>query len=314
MVLRLCDAGEDVVVFDNLSTGHKSLVSPDAVFVEGSLDDLAAVTACIRDHKVTEILHFAGSIIVPESVANPLKYYENNTSVSRGLIEVAVAEGVERFIFSSTAAVYGAVGADPVAEGASTVPLSPYGTSKLMTEWMLRDVAEVKPLRYGIFRYFNVAGADPAGRSGHSSGDATHLIKVACKAALGQRDHVAVFGGDFDTVDGSGVRDYIHVSDLVDAHALLLNYLREGGDSVTMNCGYGIGSSVRQVIEMVKDISGVDFAVKEAPRRAGDPASVVADVRKLRTNLPWVPKHNDLREMVKSAYDWELKLAEKGGP
>ena len=312
MVLRLCDAGEDVVVFDNLSTGHRDLVCDRATFVEGDLGDSDAVAACIREHDVQEIMHFAGSIIVPESVAEPLMYYQNNTCVSRGLIEVALAEGVERFIFSSTAAVYGSVGTEPICEETPTIPLSPYGSSKLMTEWMLRDVALVRDLKYGVFRYFNVAGADPQGRSGHCAPEATHLIKVACKAALGQRDHVSVFGGDFDTVDGTGVRDYIHVWDLVGAHALLLQYLRDGGDSVTLNCGYGAGSSVRQVIDMVKDVSGVDFEVREAPRRPGDPASVIANADRLRDTLPWEPRHNDLREMVKSAYEWELKLIETG--
>lgn len=308
MVLRLCDAGERVVVYDDLSTGHRRLVSDKATFIEGGLEDIDRLTACIRDHDVREIIHFAGSIIVPESVANPLKYYRNNTAVSRSLIEVAVTEGVERFIFSSTAAVYGNVGNDPVSEDAPTLPVSPYGASKLMTEWMLRDVGQVTPLKYGIFRYFNVAGADPQGRSGHCANEATHLIKVACKAALGQRDHVAIFGSDFETVDGTGVRDYIHVWDLVDAHALLLDHLRAGGESAVMNCGYGKGSSVRQVIDVIKDISGVDFEVRTAPRRPGDPGSVVANVDRIRQVLGWQPKYDDLRLMVEHAYRWELGL------
>lgn len=308
MVLRLCDVGEAVVVYDDLSTGHRALVSDRATFIEGTLEDTDRLTACIREHKVREIIHFAGSIIVPESVANPMKYYRNNTAVSRSLIEVAVKEGVERLIFSSTAAVYGNVGAEPVSEDAPTLPLSPYGTSKLMTEWMLRDVGQVTALKYGVFRYFNVAGADPQGRSGHCADEATHLIKVACKAALGQRDHVAIFGTDFDTVDGTGVRDYIHVWDLVDAHALLLNHLRAGGASVVMNCGYGKGSSVRQVIDMIKQISGVDFEVRTAPRRPGDPGSVVANVDRIRKVLNWQPKYADLRLMVEHAYRWELGL------
>ena len=311
MVLRFCDAGEDVVVYDNLSTGRRELVDPRAGFVEGALEDHSKLIACIRENGVKDVVHFAGSIIVPESIADPLKYYRNNTSVSRGLIDVAVQEGLENFIFSSTAAVYGSVGAEPVLEDAPKVPLSPYGTSKLMTEWMLRDVAHATDLKYGIFRYFNVAGADPHGRSGHSGKDATHLIKVACKAALGQLDHVAVFGSDFDTVDGTGVRDYIHVTDLVDAHALLLTYLRDGGENTTMNCGYGQGSTVRQVIAMVKDVSGVDFEVRDAPRRAGDPASVVANVERIHHTLDWTPGYNDLRAMIESAYAWELKTAER---
>ncbi len=309
MVLRLRDAGEDVVVIDDLSTGRKELLPADVPLIVGNLADPALARAAIRDHGVNEIMHFAGSIIVPESVADPLKYYLNNTVVSRGLIEVAVDEGVAGFVFSSTAAVYGSVGTDPVSETAPTVPLSPYGTSKLMTELMLRDVAAVTPLRYGVLRYFNVAGADPEGRSGHSTPQATHLIKVACKTALGQRDCLEVFGTDFDTIDGTGVRDYIHVTDLVDAHALLLDHLRAGGDSVTLNCGYGRGLSVRQVIDTVKEVSGVDFEVREAPRRAGDPASVVANVEKLRSMLPWTPKHDDLRGIIESAYRWEVGLA-----
>lgn len=310
MVLTLCDAGETVVVYDDLSTGHRELVSPRAHFVEGGLDDTQQLADCLRAHEVTDIIHFAGSIIVPESVADPLKYYRNNTSVTRGVIEAAVAHGVQNFIFSSTAAVYGAVGADPVREEAPTVPTSPYGSSKLMTEIMLRDVATATPLRYGVLRYFNVTGADPQGRSGHLAKQATHLIKVACQAALGQHDHVAVFGSDFDTPDGTGVRDYIHVSDLVDAHALLLAHLRGGGQSATLNCGYGQGTSVREVIAMVKEVSGVDFDVRDGLRRAGDPAAVVANADKIRRLLGWKPRHDDLRSMIQSAYDWELKNAD----
>lgn len=310
MVLGLLDAGEDVVVFDNLSTGHRRLVDPRAIFVEGDLNAPDGINRCLDNHSVDAILHFAGSIIVPESVADPLQYYKNNTAASRNLIEAAVTHQVRHFIFSSTAAVYGSVGSDPVTEATTTQPESPYGTSKLMTEWMLRDVALAAPLTYGVLRYFNVAGADPKGRSGHCSPNATHLIKVACKAALGQRDHIAVFGSDFDTADGTGVRDYIHVSDLVDAHALMLRYLREGGDSTVMNCGYGVGSSVREVIAVVKEVSGVDFDVQEAPRRPGDPAQVIADSTRLRSVLDWRPQHNDLRVMVKSAYDWDLKMVQ----
>ena len=308
MVLRLLEAGEQVVVYDNLSTGHRALVPDAATFIEADLADAAQVRECIRQHGVTDILHFAGSIIVPESVADPLKYYGNNTCISRSLIETAVSEGVDRFIFSATAAVYGAVGIDPVTEETPTVPVSPYGSSKLMTEWMLRDVAATGALRFGVLRYFNVAGADPKGRSGHSSPDATHLIKLACKAALGQRDFLSIYGSDFPPPDGTGVRDYIHVTDLAEAHYLLMGYLRDGGESVTLNCGYGSGYSVRQVAEMMKQGSGVDFELRSEDRRPGDPASVVADARHLRETLGWEPRHDDLRGIIQSAYDWELHL------
>lgn len=309
MILRLRDAGESVVAIDDLSTGRKELVPDDVPLTVGDLGDSDLVRSVIRDQGVTEIMHFAGSVIVPESVANPLKYYKNNTAVSRGLLEVAVDEGVGSFVFSSTAAVYGSVGAAPVSEEAPTVPVSPYGTSKLMTELMLRDVAAVSPLRFGALRYFNVAGADPLGRVGQCTPEATHLIKVACQAALGQRDYLEVFGTDFDTIDGTGVRDYIHVSDLADVHAHLLDHLRSGGESVTVNCGYGRGVSVRQVIDTVRSVSGADFDVREGPRRPGDPASVVADVGKLARILPWTPRHDDLRGIVESALEWERRLA-----
>ena len=311
MVLRLLDAGEDVVVFDNLTTGHSKLVDPRATLFRGDLNQPEGIDLCLASHDVDAVLHFAGSIIVPESMADPLKYYRNNTAASRNLIEAAIRHEVDHFIFSSTAAVYGTVGSDPVPETTEPRPESPYGASKLMTEWMLRDVARVTPLTYGVLRYFNVAGADPQGRSGHCSPDATHLIKVACKAALGQRDHVAVFGSDFDTRDGTGVRDYIHVSDLVDAHALMLGYLRAGGDSTVMNCGYGVGSTVREVTATVKEVSGVDFDVREAPRRPGDPAQVIADSTRLRSVLDWTPRHDDLRQMVRNAYDWDRRMAQE---
>ena len=312
MVLRLRDAGEDVVVMDDFSTGNRWLVPDEVPVVEGNVGDIDAARRAIAAHNVREIIHFAGSIIVPESVAEPLKYYANNVCVSRNLIEAAVTSGVERFIFSSTAAVYGVSDGSPIAENAPLDPVSPYGSSKLMTETMLRDVAKAAPLRYGVLRYFNVAGADPAGRSGHCTRTATHLIKVACQAALGQRDFVEIYGTDYDTADGTGTRDYIHVADLVDAHALLLEHLRAGKDSMTLNCGYGMGSTVRQVINEVRAVSGRNFEVREAPRRPGDPGSVVADVGKLRRHLQWTPKHQNLREMVQSAYDWELQLIERG--
>jgi UDP-glucose 4-epimerase len=308
MVLRLADAGEAVVVLDNLTTGFDWAVDSRATLVHGNVADMDLVGELIRRHGITEIVHFAGSIVVPESVANPLKYYGNNTAASRNLIEAAVANGVKHMVFSSTAAVYGMTGLEPVSEGSPLNPMSPYGRSKLMTEMMLADVAAAHPLTYGALRYFNVAGADPQRRSGQSSPTATHLIKVACQAALGQRDHVDIFGTDYPTPDGTGVRDYIHVTDLVEAHALLLAYLRAGGASTTMNCGYGRGYSVRQVIDMVKKVSGVDFAVREAPRRAGDPPAIVAGAEKVRAVLGWQPTHADLEEIVGSAYAWENYL------
>ncbi|MDP1732274.1 MAG: UDP-glucose 4-epimerase GalE [Devosia sp.] len=308
MVLRLCDAGEAVVVLDNLVTGFDWAIDPRAQFVEGNAGDMALVGELVGKHGISEIIHFAGSIVVPESVADPLKYYGNNTAASRNLIEAAVKGGVKHMVFSSTAAVYGMTGLEPVAEETPLNPMSPYGRSKLMTEMMLADVAAAHPLTYGALRYFNVAGADPRKRSGQSTPLATHLIKVTAQAALGQRSHVEIFGADFPTPDGTGVRDYIHVSDLVEAHALLLGYLRDGGTSVTMNCGYGRGYSVRQVIDMVRKVSGVHFAVREAPRRAGDPASVVARADKVREVLGWVPAHADLEEIVTAAYEWERYL------
>jgi UDP-glucose 4-epimerase len=308
MVLRLCDAGEKVVVLDNLITGFDWAIDERAAFVAGNAGDMDLVADLISTHAVTAIVHFAGSIVVPESVADPLKYYGNNTAASRNLIEAAVKGGVRHIIFSSTAAVYGTPGLEPVAEEAPLQPLSPYGRSKLMTEMMLADVAAAHPLTYGVLRYFNVAGADPQRRSGQSTPMATHLIKVAAQAALGQRERVEIFGTDYPTPDGTGVRDYIHVTDLVEAHALLLEHLRGGGESLTLNCGYGRGYSVRQVIDMVRAVSGTDFAVREAPRRAGDAASVVARADKVRERLGWRPEHDDLEEIVTAAYEWERYL------
>jgi UDP-glucose 4-epimerase len=308
MVLRLADAGEEVVVLDNLTTGFDWAVDHRATLVSGNAGDMDLVGELIARHDIREIVHFAGSIVVPESVGNPLKYYANNTATSRNLIEAAVKGGVRHIVFSSTAAVYGMTGLEPVSEEAVLQPMSPYGRSKLMTEWMLKDVAAAHPLTYGALRYFNVAGADPKGRSGQSSPTATHLIKVACQAALGQRPFMEIYGTDYPTPDGTCVRDYIHVSDLVEAHALLLAYLRAGGDSTTLNCGYGQGYSVRQVVDMVHKVSGVDFAVREAPRRAGDPPAIVAGAQKVRELLGWQPAHADLGEIVLSAYDWEQYL------
>ena len=309
MVLRLCDAGETVVVLDNLVTGFDWAIDPRATFVEGHAGDMALVGNLIARHDIAEIIHFAGSIVVPESIADPLKYYGNNTATSRNLIEAAVRGGVKHMVFSSTAAVYGMLGLAPVAEDTPLAPMSPYGRSKLMTETMLADVAAAHPFTYGALRYFNVAGADPAGRSGQSTPEATHLIKVTVQTALGQRDHVSIFGTDFPTPDGTGVRDYIHITDLIEAHALLLGYLRGGGDSTVCNCGYGRGYSVREVIDTVRRVSGVDFEVREAPRRDGDPASIVAQADRIRALVGWQPAHDDLDGIVADALRWERYLA-----
>ena len=308
MVLRLIDAGEDVIVLDNLVTGFDWAVDGRARLVVGNAGDADLVAGILAKNAVESIIHFAGSVVVPESVTDPLKYYHNNTAVSRSLLEAAVTGGVKHFIFSSTAAVYGMTGLDPVSEEVPLNPLSPYGKSKLMTEMMLADVAAAHPITYGVLRYFNVAGADPGGRVGQSTSGATHLIKVAAQAALGQRDKVGIFGTDYPTRDGTGIRDYIHVSDLAEAHALLLGYLRKGGASTTMNCGYGQGFSVREVIRTVREVTGADFVAEELPRRPGDPASVVARADKVRQVLGWVPKHDDLDKIVRDSLAWERHL------
>ncbi len=308
MVLALADSGEDVTVLDDLSTGLRSAVDPRAELVEGDIGNTHLVRETIKRKGVTDVVHFAGSIIVPESVADPLKYYSNNTAKTRTLIECCVNENVPRFVFSSTAAVYGSPNQVPVTEDAQLSPMSPYGRSKLMSEWMLRDVAAAHKLTYVALRYFNVAGADPAGRSGQSTKDATHLIKVAVQTALGIRDHMKIFGDDYATPDGTGIRDYIHVSDLISAHEAALHYLRSGGESLTANCGYGHGSSVRQVVEAVERVAGKRIDARIDDRRAGDPAEVVADASLARTKLAWAPRHDDLDEIVTHAYNWESKL------
>jgi len=307
MVLRLLDANIETIVLDNLTTGFDWAVDQRATFVEGDIADIPFVSKLIKTHKIEQIVHFAGSIIVPESVEN----YSNNTASTRNLLEAAVKEGVERFVFSSTAAVYGMPGLGNVDEKTILYPMSPYGRSKLMSEWMLADVAAAHDINYGVLRYFNVAGADPKGRTGQSTAGATHLIKVATQAALGMRDHMNIFGTDFETPDGTGVRDYIHVSDLVDAHALLLNHLKINKSNAIMNCGYGRGFSVRQVIDVVKEISGVDFEVRESARRAGDPASVVASSDLIRAELNWQPKLDDLNGIITNAFEWENRLQKR---
>ncbi len=308
MVWRLLDAGESVVVVDRLSTGFDWAVAPEAELVVADIADQETVEAVIRRRGVDAIIHFAGSIVVPESVSDPLGYYLNNTVKSRALMESAVRTGVRHFIFSSTAAVYGTPEKVPVTEDAATLPESPYGTSKLMTEAMLRDAAAAHDFRYTALRYFNVAGADPRGRTGQSTRGATHLIKVASEAATGKRPFMEVFGTDYPTPDGTCVRDYIHVADLVDAHWLALQRLRGGGDSLVANCGYGRGYSVKQVIETVKAVTGSDFEVRLSPRRAGDAVSVVADAARARAEFGWAPKLDDLQAIVRDAAAWEEAL------
>lgn len=311
MVLALTDAGEDVVVVDNLSTGYWWAVAPKAKLVEGDIGDEALLTRLMSEHAFDAIIHFAGSIVVPDSVADPLGYYLNNTVKSRLLMHCAVKAKVPRFIFSSTAAVYGNPATQPVLESALPAPISPYGTSKLMTEIMLRDSHAAYGLQYVALRYFNVAGADPQGRSGQSTPRATHLIKVACQTALGQRDHMDVFGTDYDTPDGTCLRDYIHVSDLIAAHADALSHLRKGGESGIFNCGYGKGYSVLEVIKAVQKAHGAGFKVNMGPRRAGDPAAIVAGADRVRQVLGWQPKYDDLDLIVNSALAWEQRLASR---
>ena len=309
MVHALIDAGERVVVLDNLSTGFDWAVAKQATLVVGETGDQALVQNLIAQNGVEAIIHFAASIVVPESVADPLGYYRNNTANSRALIECAVRGGVKQFIFSSTAAVYGNPAKVPVDESDQLMPMSPYGSSKLMTEIMLRDAGAAYGLAHVILRYFNVAGADPALRTGQSTKGATHLIKVAVETALGRRPRMQVFGTDYPTPDGTCVRDYIHVADLVRAHGDALRYLRGGGASTTLNCGYGRGFSVFQVIDTVRRVSGVDFEIELAARRPGDPARIVARSDKIRALLGWRPQYDDLATIARDALEWELRLA-----
>jgi UDP-glucose 4-epimerase len=309
MVHALVDADERVVVLDNLSTGYDWAVANGALLVVGETGDAPRVTALIAEHRIDAIIHFAASIVVPDSVRDPLGYYRNNTVQSRALMEAAVEHGVRHFIFSSTAAVYGNPARVPVREDDPTIPMSPYGSSKLMTEIMLRDVGAAYGLRYMILRYFNVAGADPHGRTGQSTQGATHLIKVAVETALGRRPRMEVFGTDYATPDGTCIRDYIHVSDLVRAHSDALAHLRGGGTSLTLNCGYGRGFSVLEVVDAVKRVSGVDFNVEFTGRRAGDPARIVADSDRIRAVLGWQPQFDDLHTIVSHALAWERTLS-----
>ena len=308
MVHEVAESGERVVVLDNLSTGFDWAVPERVPFIVGDTGDQNLVGQILREHKVNSIIHFAGSLVVPESVKDPLSYYKNNTVNSRALIETAVQNGVQRFIFSSTCAVYGNPAQIPVTEDTPPAPISPYGWSKLMTEIMLRDADTAYDLRHVILRYFNVAGADPRCRTGQSTKNATQLIKVAVEAALGLRSKLDVYGSDYPTPDGTCIRDYIHVSDLVRAHSDALRYLRSGGASLTLNCGYGHGFSVREVVEMVKRVTGFDFKVQVAPRRPGDPAKIVAASDYVRMKLGWRQQYDDLGTIVAHAFAWEQKL------
>jgi UDP-glucose 4-epimerase len=308
MVHELVDANERVVVLDNLVTGFDWAVPAEVPLIVGDTGDQDLVARIIGEHRISAVIHFAASVVVPDSVADPLGYYRNNTANTRALIEAAIKGGVERFIFSSTAAVYGNPAKIPVDEDEPLSPMSPYGSSKLMSEIMLRDAGKAHGLAYVILRYFNVAGADPGLRTGQSTRGATHLIKVAAEAAVGLRPRMEVFGTDYPTPDGTCVRDYIHVSDLVRAHSDALRHLRGGGASVTLNCGYGRGFSVLEVIDTVKEVSGRDFRVDLAPRRPGDPAQIVASSDRARDILGWRPRLDDLPTIVRHALAWQDKL------
>ncbi len=307
-VLALLDSGHDVVVLDNLSTGRRAHVGDAAAFVQGEVADAALVRSVIAKHRVDAVIHFAGSIVVPESVAEPLRYYENNVVASRSLIESCVASGVRKFIFSSTATVYADDARQPLSEDARKAPISPYAKSKLMTEWMLEDVSLACDFRHVVLRYFNVCGADPMGRTGQVSPIPTHLIKRAAMVALGRIAQLDIFGTDYPTADGTGVRDYIHVSDLAAAHLLALEALRTGAPSTSYNCGYGRGLSVRQVVAAVEQVVGRPLPTREAPRRAGDPPTLIADPERIKRELGWTPRHDDIDEIVRSALEWERRL------
>ena len=314
MVHALVEAGESVVVIDNLTTGFSNFLPENVPLFIGDAGDENLVEGVIAQHGVESIIHFAGSVVVPDSMRDPLAYYRNNTMTTRSLLNSAVKGGVKRFIFSSTAAVYGNPDQMPVPEHAATRPMSPYGSSKLMTEIMLHDVAAAYDMKYVVLRYFNVAGADPLGRAGLSTVGATHLLKIAVEAATGQRAKVDVYGTDYPTPDGSAIRDFIHVSDLAQAHRAALSYLRGGGNSVTLNCGYGRGYSVLETLEAVRRVSLRNFAVQYAPRRPGDIMTMVADTGRIRSLLDWTPRYDDLDTIAAHALAWEEKLIrDRGG-
>ena len=311
MVLALLDAGHQPIVFDNLSTGFRWSVPEGVPLVVGDIGDFELVLRTLQAYQIDAIAHFAAKLVVPESVVDPLGYYLNNTVKSRSLMAAAVAANIKKFVFSSTAAVYGNASDKPLGEDAPLAPLSPYGSSKQLTEVMLRDVAVAHNMRYVILRYFNVAGSDPAMRHGQSTANATHLIKVAIQTALGMRSHMEVFGADYPTPDGTCIRDYIHVTDLIAAHMLALNHLDQGGESLVVNCGYGHGYSVSEVIETVRKVSGKPVEARFAPRRAGDPVTIVANSDRIRSQLGWQPRHDDLASIVDHSLRWESMLREK---
>lgn len=307
VVKQLGEAGESVVILDNLVTGFRRAVLYGKL-IEGNTGDRELVDRIIREHQVDTVMHFAAHTIVPESVADPLKYYRNNTCASRNLLDCCQRAGVKHIIFSSTAAVYGIPANGLASEDSPLSPINPYGTSKLMTEWMLRDLSAAFGVRHVVLRYFNVAGSDPAGRIGQSTEKATLLIKVACEVAVGKRSHVSIFGTDYPTADGTGVRDYIHVDDLASAHLKALEYLRAGGKSATLNCGYGHGYSVREVLRAVNRIHGSSLHIREESRRPGDPPVLVAQADRIKTVLGWQPRFDDLDFIVKTSLDWERVL------
>lgn len=306
--LELLDNGWNVVIVDNLSTGNRKLVPNNAIFYHADIADSDTITDIIKKHNITAIMHFAGSIIVPESVTNPLKYYSNNTLNSYKLIDVAIKTNIEYFVFSSTAAVYGIPETQSVTETSRLAPINPYGASKMMTEQMLFDTHKAHGLKIGILRYFNVAGADTAGRTGQAMPNATHLIKVTCEVMLGKRPHIEIFGTDYPTPDGTCIRDYIHVSDLANAHWVVLNNLLAGTPSILVNCGYGHGYSVHEVLDCAIQVIGKPFKQIQSPRRAGDPPALVADNRFLTQTLGWKPQHNDLSKIIETALNWEKTL------
>ncbi len=308
MTYALVDRGERVVVLDNFSTGNRSLVSHAANLIEGDIGDEALLHRVIRENEIDAVINFAGFIVVPESVSQPLRYYLNNTVKTRTLVEACVEEGVKHFIFSSTGTVYDSNAPQPLAEGSAKDPISPYARSKLMTEWMLEDTAKAHDFRPMVLRYFNVAGADPQGRTGQSSPKATHLIKVASQVALGRRPHLDLYGTDYPTPDGTCIRDYIHITDLISAHLLALDALRGGAGPDTFNVGYGRGLSVRDVIVGMEEVLGRKLSVVEQPRRPGDPPNLVSDPTHLKTALGWKPQHEDLHEIIRSALEWERRF------
>ncbi len=313
VVLALLESGYDVVVVDDLSTGRRDALPSGTNLLVGDVGDQAFIAPILEDLQPAAVLHFAGSIVAPESTVDPLKYYANNTCASLVLTRACVAAGVNRFLFSSTAAVYGNPESVPIPETAPTIPINPYGTSKLMTEWVLRDTQAAEDLEYVALRYFNVAGADPKGRAGQSTPIATHLIKIACQAVLGQRDGIEIYGEDYPTPDGTCIRDYIHVTDLAAAHRVAVDYLIAGGASDIFNCGYGTGYSVREVLDVVQTVAGKQIPISGAPPRPGDPAQLVADAGRIRDRLGWAPQHDDLRVIAETALKWEERLAAAAG-